>query len=152
MQRSEKLKGALGPVAYVAGALIDPLPTVADFRITLDDGVLETRGIAVLVVNFAQIFPDFSITHNNDAADGLFEVVVLRQQNAVELLPALFAAWLDSVSSWPDRGDAIELRHSSYVRVESDPPLSVQYDGEPLPLTTPFEAQILPSAARFVVE
>jgi diacylglycerol kinase family enzyme len=151
MSRAEKLKGQLGPMAYVAAAFADPMPTVARFTITLDDEVLKIEGIAVLVINFAEIFPDFSITHGNNARDGLFEVVVLKPHSAVELLPAMFAAFLDSVGRFPSRFDALEVRHSARVRVESEPLLAIQYDGEVQNCTTPFEAHILPGAIRFVV-
>ena len=151
MRKSEKLKGQLGPMAYVASALTNPMPTVARFTITLDNEVLEVDGIAVLIINFAEIFPDFSITHGNDARDGLFEVVVLKPHSAVELLPAIFAAFLDSMGNFPGRFDALEIRRSAGVRVEADPPLTIQCDGEVKDSTTPFEAHILPAAARFVV-
>ncbi|MDR2108878.1 MAG: hypothetical protein LBP28_05420 [Coriobacteriales bacterium] len=151
MSRSEKLKPQLGPMAYLASAISDPMPTVAHFTITLDDEVLEVDGIAVLIINFAEIFPDFSITHGNDARDGFFEVVVLKSHNAVELLPAMFAVFLDSMGNFPGRFDALEVRRSAFVHVQSDPPLAVQYDGEAQRFTTPFEAHILPGATRLVL-
>ncbi|MDR3136007.1 MAG: hypothetical protein LBU07_01005 [Coriobacteriales bacterium] len=151
MRRAERLKNSLGPLAYLGAALSEPNPTVAHFVVEVDDGVLEMDGIAVLVINFAQIFPDLSITHGNDAADGLFEVAIVKKQHSVELLPALFAAFLDSLGNFPGRADAIELRRSASVRVCSDPPLQIQYDGEAVGVHTPFEAFILPGATRFVV-
>ncbi|MDR2492452.1 MAG: hypothetical protein LBD25_03180 [Coriobacteriales bacterium] len=151
MAHSEKLKGVLGPLAYIASAITDPLPTVAHFTITLDDEVLEMDGIAVLVINFAQIFPDIAITHANDARDGAFEVVVVKSHNAVELLPAVFAAFLDRGGGFPGRFDALEVRLSRTVCVESDPPLAIQYDGEAVDAVTPFVARALPHAVRFIV-
>jgi diacylglycerol kinase family enzyme len=151
MRRSERLKGQFGPAAYVAAAITNPMPTVAHFSIGLDDEVLEVDGIAVLVINFAEIFPDISITHGNDAQDGMFEVVVIKPHSAMELLPALFAAFLDSVGSFPGRFDAIEVRRSRQVYVQSDPIMAIQIDGEAQNATTPFHAQILPAAARLVI-
>lgn len=151
MQRAEKLKKTFGPMAYFIAALSEPNPVVAKLRLTLDDEVLEMDGIAVLVINFAEIYEDLSITHNNDATDGLFEVVVIKKQHTIELLPALFAVFLDSMGNFPDRADALEIRHSTRVLVESDPPLKLQFDGDTPGATTPFEAHILPGAARFVV-
>jgi len=151
MRRAEKLKDLLGPMAYFASAVSEPNPKVASFKVTLDDEVLDIEGIAVLVINFAQIFPDLSIIHDNDAKDGLFEVVVIKKQHAVELLPALFSAFLDSVGHFPDRADAFEIRHSAHVLVEAQPLLEIQFDGDTPAATTPFQARILPGATRFVV-
>jgi len=151
MRRAERLKDRLGSMAYFAAAISESNPKVANFTVTLDNEVLNIEGIAVLVVNFAQIFPDLSIIHGNDAKDGLFEVVVIKKQHAVELLPALFAAFLDAMGNFPDRADAFEVRHSAHVLVESDPLLELQFDGDIPEATTPFEAHILPAAARFIV-
>jgi len=151
MEDSEKLKSLLGPMAYFAAALANPLPTVAHFTITLDDEVLEIDGIAVLVINFAKISPDLAITHGNNARDGLFEVAVLKPHSTIELLPAVFAAILDKDGMFPGRADALEVRLSRTVRVESDPPLAIQFDGETIGAVTPFEAQLLPRATRFIV-
>jgi diacylglycerol kinase family enzyme len=138
-------------MAYMMSALTNPNPTVAHFKVTLDDEELEIDGIAILVINFGEIAPNFSITHGNDATDGMFEVVILKKQHAVELLPALFAAFLDSVGNFPGRADALEVRRSSTVYIESDPPLQIQYDGEAIEATTPFEAVILANATEYVV-
>lgn len=151
MRRAEPLKERFGPLAYFAAAAFEPNPTVANFEITLDDEVLSMEGIAVLLINFAQIYPDLSITHGNDAQDGLFEVVVIKKRHTLELLPALFAAFLDSMGNFPDRADAFELRRSACVSVTSDPPLRLQFDGEAPEATTPFEARVIPRAVRFVV-
>ena len=151
MRRAERLKDRIGSMAYFAAAISEQNPKVANFSVTLDDEVLKIEGIAVLVVNFAQIFPDLSIIHGNDAKDGLFEVVVIKKQHAVELLPALFAAFLDAMGNFPDRADAFEVRRSAHVLVESDPLLEIQFDGDTPAATTPFEAHILPAATRFII-
>lgn len=152
MRRAEKLKDSFGAMAYFGAAISELNPKVARFRLTLDNNeVLEMDGIAILIINFAEIYPDLSITHANDATDGLFEVVIVKKQHTVELLPALFSAFLDSIGNFPDRADALEMRHSASVYVESDPPLELQLDGEIPQATTPFRARILPLAARFVV-
>jgi diacylglycerol kinase family enzyme len=151
MEDSERLKEALGPTAYIAAAITNPSPTVARFTIELDDRTVEIDGIAVLVLNFAKIYPDISITHANDARDGLFEIAVVKPHSAVELLPAFFAAFLDRTGGFPHRADAIETFRSASVRVVSDPPLSLQYDGETPGGTTPFTARILPGATRLLV-
>jgi diacylglycerol kinase family enzyme len=151
MENSERLKETLGSTAYIAAAITNPNPTVAHFTIELDDRTVEIDGIAVLVLNFAKIYPDISITHANDARDGLLEIAVVKPHNAVELLPAFFAAFLDRTGGFPHRADAIETFRSASVRLASDPPLRLQYDGEAPGSTTPFCARILPGAVRLVV-
>jgi diacylglycerol kinase family enzyme len=151
MKDSEKLKGVFGPMAYIAAAITNPLPTVARFTLTLDNEILELEGIAILIINFAKIFPDISITHGNDARDGLFEVAVVKPHSTLELLPAIMSAFLDRGGTFPGRADALEVRLSRTVRVESDPPLAVQFDGDAVAAYTPFEARLLPRATRFIV-
>lgn len=151
MEHAQQLKGPLGSSAYIAAALMNPNPKLARFIIHLDDQKVEIDGIAVLVLNFAKIFPDISITHANDARDGLLEVAVIKPHSAVELFPALVAAFLDRTGKFPHRADAIESFKTTEVRVESTPPLHLQYDGETPGIATPFEARILPGAARFFV-
>jgi diacylglycerol kinase family enzyme len=151
MEDAERLKEALGPNAYIVAALTNPNPTIAHFTITLDDQVIETDAMAVLVLNFAKIYQDISITHENDARDGLLEVAVVKPHNTVELLPAFFAAFLDRTGGFPHRTDAIETYKSKRVRIESDPALHLQYDGEAPGCKTPFSAHILPGATRLVV-
>lgn len=151
MENAEHSKEALGQSAYVLAAIMNPNPTIARFTITLDDCVVETDGIAVLVLNFAKIYPDISITHENDARDGLLEIAVVKPHNTMELLPAFFAAFLDREGGFPYRTDAIETFKSKTVRVESLPALHLQHDGEAPGCTTPFSARILPRATRLVV-
>ena len=151
MADSEKLKGVLGPMAYLASAITNPLPAVGHFKVTLDNEVLEMDGIAILIINFAEILADVAITHGNDARDGLFEVAIVKPHSAIELLPAILSAFLDRGGSFPGRADALEVRLSSNVRVECDPPLAIQVDGDPTGTMTPFEARILPRAAHYVV-
>ena len=151
MEHSERLKEPLGAGAYIVAALANQNPTLAHFKIHLDDQVIETDGIAVLVLNFGKIYPDISITHANDARDGLLEIAVIKPQNTVELLPAFFAAFLDRAGKYPHRTDAIETFRSRQVRVESDHILHIQYDGEAHGFKTPFDVRVLPGATRLFV-
>ena len=78
-------------------------------------------------------------------------MVVPQAKTAFELIPAVFAGLLDRGGEFPDRTGALEIHRARTVRVEADPPMEVQYDGEATRLTTPFSARILPRAARFYV-
>jgi diacylglycerol kinase family enzyme len=151
MKNSEALKPALGPGSYLAAAMGKLTPTVAHFDIELDGQHLEAEGIAALILNFAKINPDISITHKNNARDGLFEVVVLKSHSAVELLPALFAAFLDREGEFPGRAHALETHLGKDVRITATPALPLQYDGEAPGSLTPISAHILPLATRLVI-
>ncbi|MDR1421628.1 MAG: diacylglycerol kinase [Coriobacteriales bacterium] len=151
METARQLKEALGPGAYIASAFANPNPRLSHFTVTLDDKTIETDAIAVLLLNFAKIYPDISITHGNNARDGLLEVAIIKPQNTVELLPAFIAAFRDRSGGFPSRTDAIETYRTHTVRVESEQLLHIQHDGEALGASTPLEAHILPGATRLIV-
>ena len=152
MREAQPNKHLLGPMAYFSAALTNALPQKAKLTITLDDEEpFEVTGLGVLLINFSKIQFDITITHANEPRDGLFEVAILKAQTAFDLIPSLFAGILDRSGGNPDRGEAMEIHRARRVRVESQPPLEIQYDGEPTKLTTPFTAYILPKAARLIV-
>ena len=151
MHGAEPAKRLLGPMAYFSAALSNPLPQTARFAIELDGETIERDGLGILIVNFSKIQFDISVTHENQPRDGVLDVVVLRAGNAFELIPAVLAGLLDRGGDFPDRTDSLEIHQARQVRVDADPPMEVQYDGEATRLMTPFSARILPGAARFVV-
>lgn len=145
------LKHRFGAAAYPLAALNNFRPTVSHFKLDLDGEIVETDGIALLAINFAQIFPDISITHDNNAQDGLLEVAVLKTKNALGLLPALLGAVLDYDGNFAGRSDALQLFKAKHVKVEADPELYIQYDGDVIPDTvTPLEAWVLPGATTLI--
>ena len=144
-------KRLLGPMAYFSAALANPLPQTSRFKLDLDGEHVESEGLGILLVNFSKIQFDITVTHDNEPRDGVFDVVVLKAQNAFELIPALLAGLLDRGGDFPDRTGSLEIHRAREVRVEADPPMEVQYDGEATNLTTPFTAHIMRRAARFFV-
>jgi diacylglycerol kinase family enzyme len=126
-------------------------PTYSEFKIQTPESEITAKGIAVLLLNFAKINQDISITHRNNARDGFFEVAILKSHNALALLPTLFAAFLDRSDNSPNRPDALEIHMASSVRIESNPPLYLQHDGEVPDAQTPFSASVLPGAVRLIV-
>ncbi len=151
MRGAEPNKQLLGPMAYFSAALTNPMPQVSHFPIDLDGQRVECEGLGILVINFSKLQFDISVTHENQPRDGMLDVVVLRANNAFELIPALVAGMLDRGGDFPDRTDSLEIHQAHRVHVEADPPKEVQYDGEVTQLTTPFTAHVLPRAARFYV-
>lgn len=150
METAQNLKSTLGEGAYIIGALQNLAPTVANFSIDLDDIMIETEGIAVLLVNLARIQFDLQVAHGSDAQDGLLEVVILKPRTAAGLLPAVWAALLDRLQDHPKR-PGLEIHTASRVVIRSTPALPIEYDGEILPAATPVSATVLPRAATFIV-
>lgn len=151
MHGAEPAKRLLGPMAYFSAALSNPLPQTSKFTLTLDGETIEREGLGILIVNFSKIQFDISVTHENQPRDGIFDVVVLRANNAFELIPAVMAGLLDRGGEFPDRTASLEIFQARDVYVEADPPMEVQYDGEATRLMTPFSARVLPHATRFYV-
>ena len=151
MHGAAPAKRLLGPMAYFSAALANPLPQTSKFKLDLDGEHVESEGLGILLVNFSKIQFDITVTHENEPRDGVFDVVVLKAQNAFELIPALLAGLLDRGGDFPERTGSLEIHRAREVRVEADPPREVQYDGEATNLTTPFTAHIMRRAARFFV-
>ena len=152
MENAAKMKASLGKQAYFAAAMAEPNPKTSRFTLTLDGEVVQTEGIAVLLVNFGRLPLDISITPENDPRDGMIEVTVLKVSNTIQLLPALIAAMLDRQGGFPTRGDSMEIHLAHEVKVEADPALNIQYDGEPTGMSTPLIARSLKRSARIIVD
>lgn len=151
MRDAKPNKRLLGPMAYFSAAIANPTPQMSKFTITLDGRKLESEGLGILLVNFAKLQFDLSVTHDNEPRDGVLGVVVLKAKTAFDLIPALIASLLDRDGEHPDRTESLEIFYAHEIRVEADPPMEVQFDGEANGLTTPFSARVLPGAARFYV-
>ncbi len=144
-------KKLLGAAAYFQAAIANTKPQLSNITLTVDGRVIRTKGLGVILVNFAKIQFEISITHKASARDGMFDIVILKAKNAYELIPAFIAATLDRDGNMPSRPDSMEILQGRVVEIDADPPLPIQYDGEPLSATTPIRAQVLPRAARFLL-
>ncbi|HWG83974.1 MAG TPA: diacylglycerol kinase family protein, partial [Deinococcales bacterium] len=94
---SEELKPRFGIGAYVASALAQLRPTVAEIKLTLDGEVHERSGIGVMLVNFGRIQGDLKVTPDADAHDGLLDVVVLKAHSAAGLVPVIARAAAEKI-------------------------------------------------------
>ena len=144
-------KKRLGAAAYFQAAFANIKPQLSDITLIVDGRTIKTQGLGVILVNFSRIQFEIPITHEASARDGMFDIVILKAKNAFGLIPALFAATLDRDGGMPSRTDSLEILHGHTVEVIADPPLPIQYDGEPINATTPFKARILQGAARFLI-
>ncbi len=152
MDAANGLKGVLGQRAYYVSALLTEKPTKAKITLTVDGKRYTTSGIAVVLVNFGKIAPDISVTHVNDAQDGLLEAVVLKPDNRFKLIPALIAAFLDRRGQFPTRTGALEVYAGTEIEVVTNPPLPIQFDGEMAHAHTPLIARCLPGALKAIVD
>lgn len=151
MQGAENAKRLLGPVAYFTAAFSNPSPQFSRINLQIDDDIVETQGVGVLVINFSKLQFDISLVHENLPRDGMFDVVVLKSNDAVGLIPSALTCVLDRAGDFPMRPDAFQVFRGREVYVEADPPLPVQFDGEVTDTLTPFKVRMLPEAARFIV-
>ena len=151
MHAAEANKQLLGPMAYFQAAFTNPNPQKSHFTIEIDGELIEVDGLCVMVANFSKMQYDIALMHQNLPRDGLLDVIILKGENAFGLIPPFMATILDRNGGYPDRGDLVEVHRGMHVKVVADPPLPIQFDGEPCPQTTPFEARLLPMHSRFIV-
>ena len=144
-------KKLFGAISYAAAAISNFAPTHSEITLEIDGKKIETSGVGILLINFSKIQFDLSVVHENKPRDGLFDIVVLHTKDAFGLIPALFSAMLDKSGDFPGRSDAFEIYSGSNVKVDANPPLPIQFDGELANANTPFEASIIKSAAKIIV-
>lgn len=151
MRAAEKLKPTLGMGAYYAGILANPFPKTSHFTIEHDDEVTEVDAIAVLLVNFGELPMELSLSPTNQADDGYFDIVIVKASTPVTLLPTLVSAFIDKGGEVLQR-PKIDIIRARKVRIDCDPALPIQYDGElVLNASTPFQARIIPQASNLIV-
>ena len=151
MHDAAPIKKFLGQIAYFQAAMANALPQKSRLKVVVDGETIETEGLGVLLVNFSKIQFDIAVTHGNTPRDGAFDVVILKAQNAFELIPVLIAGLRDRDGEFPERADSIEVHRGREIYVEADPPMQIQHDGEVPGAMTPFRAHVLDNAARFIV-
>ncbi|RYY39325.1 MAG: diacylglycerol kinase family lipid kinase [Chitinophagaceae bacterium] len=109
------------------------------------DKELVRRGAYMIVLANARKYgTGANINPEGDVSDGLFEVVILRRLNLIEILKALFTnRSFDSAK--------IEVLHARTVEIETRKHAYFQVDGEYRGKTTRVEARILPHAVQVLV-
>lgn len=150
MRDAKPAKKLFGPAAYFGAAVGNITPTHAKITLTIDGERHESEGVGVLVVNFSKIQFDISVTHENNPRDGELDVVILKGDSALTLLPVIGDALLDKGGKNPKRG-SLEIFRGKNILIETDPPLPIEYDGEVVERTTPFSATVLPHAMNMVI-
>ena len=151
MRTATEHKRLLGDVAYFEAAFANPTPQVSTFTLTIDGKTITANGIGVIVANFSKMQFDLMVSDGNLPRDGELDIVILKTENAFQLIPTVMAKVFDHSGALAKKMDALELYRGKNIRIDAEPSLLVQYDGEPTEISTPLTIRCLPQATRFVV-
>ncbi|MCI1934431.1 MAG: diacylglycerol kinase family protein [Atopobiaceae bacterium] len=145
-------KQTLGAVAYFTAVFSNVHPPVRHFVIDMDGTTIERDGISCLVANTTQIQAGIEIVPDSRMDDGLLEVIILEQADAVGLLRPLIASIVDHKGDRLGRPE-IETFRGQHIRITPSLPVPLEYDGETYeePVAS-YEAVVLPAANRIVVD
>jgi YegS/Rv2252/BmrU family lipid kinase len=149
---TSELKSRLGVFAYLYAGLKHVMtPKSARFRIQADDQEIEVQAAMVLLANAGLIgagsLPvELQVAPRTSFQDGLLDVAVFAPRHLPDMAAML---WKVAVRRYSGDERMLFLQ-AQKVRVESDPPVLAQVDGEARG-ETPIEAEIEPLAGRILV-
>ena len=147
-----ELKSRLGFGAYIYSGLKNVINRPgADFRITADDQEVQVKASMVLVANAGQLgagpLPvEFRMAPGASFQDGLIDVCIYAPSNLPEVARIIWRVTRNRYSG----DDKIIFFQARSVRIEADPPVAIEIDGDPRG-ETPMEAKVAPLAARIIV-
>jgi len=147
-----ELKSRFGFAAYLYSGLKNSIaPPSANFRITADGREVEVNASMVLLANASQLkagpFPvAVSVAPESSFQDGLIDVCIYAPRNLPEVAGLLWQVVRRQFSG----NERMIFLQARKIRIESDPPVSIQIDGE-LRGETPIEAEIEPLGGRILV-
>ena len=151
MSEAQPNKQLFGPAAYFQAAFNNLTPQHANFSLVIDGKKMETSGIGVVFTNFDKIQFDLTVSESNSPTDGMLDVVVLKADSAIELLPTMMAKAIDRTGSLAKKIGGLEVYRGKEIHIEAIPQMMMEYDGEPTDVTTPFNVRCLPGACRLLV-
>jgi diacylglycerol kinase (ATP) len=141
---TRELKDRWGFGAYLfAGLKKSVSPRSALFRIRADGAEFEVRAASVLLANagnlFHPIFPvEVKLAPNTSFQDGMLDVCIFAPRNLPDVAMVLW-----KMARGKYRGDdRMIYLQASDIRIESDPPVVVQVDGDAVG-ETPLEARVV---------
>lgn len=146
------VKRWIGYLAYLYSGFRAALsPPRAVLKIQADGRTFEYRGVGIEVANMPGIsgpgLPQpVRLIPKGQLDDGELEICVLAFEGRLDLFRALLSILLGR----PERDPRLKYHRVREVRVETDPPLAVQVDGERIGVT-PFHATVRPGALNVVV-
>jgi diacylglycerol kinase (ATP) len=141
---TRELKDRWGFGAYLfAGLKKSVSPRSALFRIRADGAEFEVRAASVLLANagnlFHPIFPvEVKLAPNTSFQDGMLDVCIFAPRNLPDVAMVLW-----KMARGKYRGDdRMIYLQASEIRIEADPPVVAQVDGDPVG-ETPLEARVV---------
>lgn len=144
---SPSLKRAVGWLAYFPPAISHLDDQICHYRITVDDTTITAEARMVLVANGSFVLhPRFPIGREIRADDGLLDVCIFTPPDFASTASVAGLIALGLV----DRSPHFQQLTGKTVRVESDPPVPVEFDGDFVGLT-PFDARIRPGAVTVLM-
>ena len=140
-----EVKNKIGVLAYGLSALqAIPNAQKSVYKITLDNGeTVEVEGTAAFIANSSSLgVPGLTLTKAVDVSDGLLDVIVLRGIDIGSILNAAANAvgLVENLPHW----------QAKTITLESDPPQSIECDGEMIE-DTPVTVSVIPQALRVIV-
>jgi YegS/Rv2252/BmrU family lipid kinase len=141
---SPSLKRAVGWLAYFPPALSHLDDQIYHYRITVDHTAVTADARMVLLANGSFVLhPRFPIGREIRADDGLLDVCIFTPPDIASTasVAGLFALGL------VDRSPHFQQLTGKTVRIESDPPAPVEFDGDFVG-TTPIAVRIQPAAVE----
>ena len=146
-----ELKSRLGFAAYLVAGLKHVVPRPADYRIVADGEEVEVRAAMVLLANVGQVAAgtlpvELQVGPRVSFQDGLVDICVYAPKNLPEMAQVMWKVVRQQFAG----DDRMLFLQARKVRVESDPTVPVQLDGEPAG-ETPLEVEMEPLAGRIVV-
>lgn len=144
--RAATLPRWLGSHSYTVATVPEILALrPMDYRLELDDRVLDIRALVVAVCNMPIYGGGMRIAPGADPSDGLLDVIIIEPVGAASALRLLAGVFSGRHTDHP----AVRLERARRVRV-SGPQLTAHGDGDPIgPL--PVECAVVPAALEVMV-
>ncbi len=117
-----------------------------EFRLCADRETIEGRLLLAFVANAQYCGNRMHVAPTARMDDGLLDVLAVRELSLLQALPKLVKLYRGRILGDP----AVRHLRAARVRIETDPPVAIQADGQ-LVGRTPAEFSLLPQALRVVV-
>ncbi len=148
--RAMKDRWGFGAYLYV-GMRQALTPPSTLFRITADGEEIEVQAATVLIANVANLFSELvpvelCIAPQGSFYDGLLDVCILSPRN----LPDVAAMFWKVARRQLVGDERMVYLQAREIRIEADPPVATQVDGDPLG-ETPLIARVVPGGVRVLL-
>lgn len=112
-----------------------------EFKITLEDRVIESKGVLLAFANARKYGTNAIINPEGRIDDGSFEVVIFKRLSIREILKTLF-------KNSQHREGSMEIYRTQSVSVKCKSPVALQVDGEFIGEFDTFSAEIKPASLK----